>query len=191
MEETVKSQAEASRWVYDYSDMLYRYALQRVRSADTAKDLVQDTFLSAWRNYDKYRGEASVKSWLFVILKSKLIDYYRRVAGNVTGTLVTDDAGEAQFFNRSDHWLRGAMPAAWRTDEESSLEKAEFYSVLDGCKRKLKDVQNAVFTMKYMEDLDSDEICKVLDLSPSNYWVLLHRAKLQLRACLEMNWFMR
>ncbi len=191
MEETVKSQAEASQWVYDYSDMLYRYALQRVRSADTAKDLVQDTFLSAWRNYGNYRGDASVKSWLFVILKSKLIDYYRRIAGNVTGTLVTDDAGEVQFFNRSDHWLRGAMPATWRVDEESSLEKAEFYSVLDGCKRKLKDVQNAVFTMKYMEDLDSDEICKVLDLSPSNYWVLLHRAKLQLRACLEMNWFMR
>ncbi len=61
MEETVKSQAEASQWVYDYSDMLYRYALQRVRSADTAKDLVQDTFLSAWRNYGNYRGDASVK----------------------------------------------------------------------------------------------------------------------------------
>jgi len=191
MEETVKSQAEASQWVYDYSDMLYRYALQRVRSAETAKDLVQDTFLSAWRNYEGYRGEASVKSWLFVILKRKLIDYYRRVAGTVTEALDVDDAGEARFFNRSDHWLRSALPAVWREDEESSLEKSEFYAVLDGCKRKLKEVQSAVFTMKYMEDLDSDEICKVLDLSPSNYWVLLHRAKVQLRACLEMNWFMR
>ncbi len=83
------------------------------------------------------------------------------------------------------------MPATWRVDEESSLEKAGIYSVLDGCKRKLKDVQNAVFTMKYMEDLDSDEICKVLDLSPSNYGCCCIVLKLQLRACLEMNWFMR
>lgn len=191
MEQAGKSQAEASQWVHEYSDMLYRYAVQRVRSADTAKDLVQDTFLSAWRNYEGYRGEASVKSWLFVILKRKLIDHYRRAAGRLTEELVTDGTDDAAFFDGSDHWTKEASPAAWRTDDESGLEKSEFYSILDGCKRKLKEIQNAVFTMKYMDDLDSEEICKVLGVSPSNYWVLLHRAKVQLRACLEMNWFSR
>ena len=70
------SQLDAAKWVSDYGDMLYRYALPRVNDEDTAKDLVQETFLAAWRNYENFKGEISEKNWLYNILKNKIIDHY-------------------------------------------------------------------------------------------------------------------
>ena len=79
-------------------------------------------------------------------------------------------------------------PGEWGIDYQDKLETNEFYSVLNECKKKLQDLQQSVFSMKYLEELESVEICKALGISSSNYWVLIHRAKLQLRACLEKNW---
>jgi RNA polymerase sigma-70 factor (ECF subfamily) len=82
-------------------------------------------------------------------------------------------------------------PKEWGIDYNNSIESKEFFEVLEKCKSKLKEMQNAVFTMKYMEGMESEEICKALNITPSNYWVLLHRAKVQLRGCLEKNWFIQ
>jgi RNA polymerase sigma-70 factor (ECF subfamily) len=78
---------------------------------------------------------------------------------------------------------------AWGVDYNTVIEQKEFYSILELCKSKLKAVQNAVFSMKYLDGIESEEICKELNITSSNYWVLIHRAKLQLRTCLEKNWF--
>ncbi len=174
-------------WVDMFSDQLYAYTKARVQSEETARDIVQDTFLSAWKNRESYRGEASEKSWLYTICKNKITDHYRRAVRSLEEAGFNDYG--AEYFNENGHWLADAMPKQWQADSASSdVETKEFYKVLDDCKNRLKELQKAVFVMKYLDDMDSDEICKELQITPSNYWVLMHRAKLQLRQCLEHNW---
>jgi len=182
-------QLDAKKWVNNYGDMLYRYALPRVNDGEVAKDLVQDTFLAAWRNYHNFKGEISEKNWLFTILKNKIIDHFRKASTRLTDSL-PETAGDDSYFDEAAHWKESASPREWN-DSDGLVTKKEFYEVLRNCKNKLKQVQDTVFTMKYLEGLDSEEICKVLNLTTSNYWVLIHRAKLQLRACLEKNWFVK
>ncbi|HRH60069.1 MAG TPA: sigma-70 family RNA polymerase sigma factor [Chitinophagaceae bacterium] len=184
------TQLNAELWVNNYSDMLYRYALPRVNDSEIAKDLVQDTFLAAWRNYDNFKGEISEKNWLFTILKNKIIDHFRKASTRLTDNLPTI-ADEEAYFDDAEHWTAAAAPQQWGNDFSETISRKEFYEVLGKCRRKLKDIQAAVFSMKYLEGLDSDEICKELNLTPSNFWVLMHRAKLNLRACLEKNWFLK
>jgi RNA polymerase sigma-70 factor (ECF subfamily) len=182
------AQLDAEKWVNNYSDMLYRFALPRVNDADLAKDLVQDTFLAAWRNVANFKGEISEKNWLFTILKNKIIDHYRKASTRLTESF-SDKAGEDDFFDEDNHWSANAYPKDWKAAEPKNIERKEFYVVLESCRKKLRELQAAVFSMKYLDDLESEEICKALGITPSNYWVLLHRAKLQLRSCLEKNWF--
>ncbi len=180
----------AQKWVDDYSDMLFRFALPRVNDKEIAKDLVQDTFLAAWRNHDNYKGEISEKNWLFTILKNKIIDHYRRASTRLTEKFPgTSESGA--YFDDADHWTNIAGPQDWGVDYNKNIEIKEFYKILEACKKKLKDIQSTVFSMKYLDGFESEEICKELNISPSNYWVLIHRAKLQLRACLEKNWFIK
>ncbi len=181
--------AQAEKWVHDYSNMLYRYALPRVNDKEIAKDLVQETFLAAWRNIDNYKGEASEKNWLFTILKNKIIDHYRKASTRLTDRI--EDTTEDAAFAEDGHWTQQAAPNEWGIDYSTPLESKEFYGVLDKCKSKLKEIQSMVFTMKYLDGYESDIICKELNITPSNYWVLLHRAKVQLRGCLEKNWFLK
>jgi len=172
------------KWVDNYADALYAYTLARVNDMQLAEDIVQNTFLSAWKGRDTFRGQASEKNWLYAILKNKIVDHFRKQS---TGSL-TLDAGEEGPYFEDGHWTEAAAPKAWGQHTEQPVETKEFYSVLERCKQKLKDIQQAVFVMKYMEDAEAEEICKVLNITSSNYWVLIHRAKLQLRKCLEKNW---
>lgn len=183
-------QLNAQKWVAEYGDMLYRYAVPRVNDSDLAKDLVQDTFLAAWRNAENYKGEASEKNWLFTILKNKIIDHYRKASTRLTDNLPESERGD-DFFDDNGHWVAEGAPKEWGIDYNSKIEKKEFYNILEKCKSRLKDIQNTVFSMKYLDGEDSEEICKALNITPSNYWVLLHRAKVQLRGCLEKNWFVQ
>ena len=183
-------QLEASRWVNDYGDSLYRYALPRVNDSEVAKDLVQDTFLAAWRNIENYKGQISEKNWLFTILKNKIIDHYRKSSTRLTDRL-PEQAKDDPYFDNADHWTEAAEPSDWGIDYNALIEKKEFYGILQQCKKKLKELQDIAFSMKYLDGYDSEEICKELNISASNFWVLIHRAKVQLRACLEKNWFSR
>lgn len=180
------NQHEVTAWVNDYSDILYGYVVQRVSDTDTAKDLLQETFLAAWRNVDKYNGDASVKTWLFTIPKNKIIDHYRKISTMHTEELANGDNGnDSYYFDSTCHWTEETYPSEWGN---LPLESKEFYAILNKRIKKLKEVQAAVFTMKYFDDMESEEICKVLNITSSNYWVLVHRAKVQLRAYLEVNW---
>lgn len=182
----VKKQYDVTQWVNDYSDALFGHALQRVRDREAAADLVQETFLAAWRSVDSYNGSASVKTWLFTILKNKIIDHYRKAATLQTAAIREDSS---PFFDGADHWKDGLCPQDWGANPDSRLNTKEFYAVFDSCKGKLKSLYSAVFSMKYLEDFQSEEICSLLNITASNYWVIIHRAKTQLRACLETNWF--
>lgn len=188
-ETSTKHILEPEQWVERYADMLYRFTLLRVSDKEVAEDLVQETFLSAWKAREGYKGEASEKNWLFTINRNKIIDHYRK-ASKILAVHGFDDYEEL-FFNEKEggHWHDERKPKDWGVQYTDTVETKDFYKVLNECKDKLKELQQAVFVLKYFDDLDSDVICKLLDITSSNYWVLMHRAKLQLRECIQHNWF--
>jgi RNA polymerase sigma-70 factor (ECF subfamily) len=178
----------ASEWVNTYSNQLLGFAISRVKDERLAKDLVQETFISAWKNIEQYNGEASVKTWLTTILKNKIIDHYRKAATRLTDSFDGHGADRDIFFDDADHWTKAQYPQEFSINSNSSVEKKEFYAILATCRKKLKAIQDAVFSLKYLDGMDSETICKELNISPSNYWVLIHRAKVQLRGCIETKW---
>lgn len=184
MEKLIVTESEFRKWVEDHSDLLFQYANKRLWDLELSRDVVQETFLAAWRNRDSYRREVSLKNWLFLILRSKIIDHFRKAKVN---TIFSDDDVDI-FFDSENHWRKGMYPATMDVNFQSDLEKKDFLNIFHSCGKKLKQIQHTVFVMKYVDELDSGEICKLMGLTSSNYWVLIHRAKVQLRACLEKNW---
>lgn len=182
---TISKEKVFKDWVHDYSDMLFNHALLRGFDHDNSRDLVQDTFYSAWKNMDGFEGKASVKNWLFVILKNKITDQFRKNV-HTKKTLHEKD----YQFDDAGHWAKGFYPKELTVDPEDSSSQTEFHQILEGCSAKLNAIQKSVFFMKYMDDLTSDDICTQLSITSTNYWTTLHRAKVQLRACLEKNWFL-
>lgn len=188
---------DPQQWLTRFGDELYRFALGRVSDTTAAEELVQETLVSALEALDSFRGQASERTWLFVILKRKIIDHYRRLARSpfVPLDLAPDQAPEAEFFRPADgHWREEQNPSPWALggDEgrgDVALEQQEFQQILQGCQQRLPAQQLAVFVLRFVEELPADEIRQELGLSAANYWVIVHRAKLQLRRCLEKNWF--
>ncbi len=176
-------------WIVLYGDLLFKHAKARVQDAAVAEDLVQDTFLSALKHWEGFREESTVKTWLFSILKNKILNYYRKAARELLiSGLTLENLPENPYFTPVGKWNVKQSPKAGRSENLTELEAKEFYKVLLSCREKLQELQNAVFTMKYLDDLNSQEICKELEISVSYYWTLMHRAKLQLRKCMELNW---
>jgi RNA polymerase sigma-70 factor (TIGR02943 family) len=177
-----------AEWPARFGDELYRFALSRVSNAEAAEELVQETFLSALANLATFRAEASERTWLFVILRRKIIDHYRREARAKQVSLdELADGGptEADFFNlETGHWADAQMPASW-LNADAALEQQELHDAIQRCQERLPAQQGAVFAMRFVEELSAEEICQELGLTASNYWVLVHRAKLQLRRCLQ------
>ena len=177
-----------AQWPDRYGDELYRFALSRVSDADAAEELVQESFLSALNGLATFRAEASERTWLFVILRRKIIDYYRRQARATHVGLdeISDDGpSEGDFFApHNGHWTAQQAPTSW-LNADAALEQQELHEILQRCQARLPARQGAVFAMRFVEELSAEEICQALGLSPANYWVIVHRAKLQLRRCLE------
>ena len=185
------------QWPARFGNELYGFALGRVADAATAEELVQETFVSALEALGSFRGQASERTWLFVILKRKIIDHYRRQARSpfLPLALGPDQAPEAEFFRPADgHWHDGQGPQPWNTAADDprpdqALEQQELQQVLRACQQHLTPQQQAVFALRFVEELPAETICQELRITPSNYWVIVHRAKLYLRRCLEKNWF--
>ena len=173
------------KWVDNYGDELYRYTLVRVKDNGFAEDIVQETFLSAWRSRETYNGISSEKNWLYAICKNKIIDHFRKQSSSSS---IVVGKEEEMYFDNNEHWKTKDSPKDWNINYDKKVEGKEFYVVLENCKKKLKDIQQQVFVLKYMEDLDTTEICETLKITQTNYWVLIHRCKLHLRSCMQKNW---
>lgn len=191
-----KAQLNTGEWVKLYGDYLYNYTVYRINNEEEAQDLVQDTFLSALKNKDQFRGDASEKTWLVTILKRKIIDFYRKKSTQSIQQSIESEklaAGYNDFFeeegNHEGHWSNDARPANWIVNPQQVIETREFYQALNKCLDALPEKWCSVFKMKNMEDLETEAICKELNLSSSNYWIIMHRTKLQLRKCIELGWF--
>ena len=179
---------EPRQWLARYGDELYRYALARVADAHGAEELVQATLLKALTALGRFRGEASERTWLFAILKRQVLDYYRQRARRPEvplAELAPDGPTEADFFEASNgHWRAAQAPASWHT-ADGPLEQQELQAALQRCQERLPPQHGAVFVLRFIEERPAEEICRELSLSAANYWVIVHRAKLQLRRCLE------
>jgi len=99
---------------------------------------------------------------------------------------------EQEYFNTDGdmegHWSEWARPTMWTTSASRNIETKEFNNLLNKCMSLLPEKWASVFRLKFMEDEETENICKEMNLTPSNYWVIMHRAKLQLRKCMEVNW---
>ena len=158
-----------------------------------AKDLVQETFLAAIRGGAAFAGRSSERSWLFGILRNKLVDHYRRQSREIAITDLESPLPEEQgAFGTSgpgkDGWVMKLAPKAWDTPETSLVTK-EFQEVLKTCLSRLPDKVAQVFLLREIDGVSSEQICKDLAVSPNNLWVMLHRARMGLRRCLEVHWF--
>lgn len=180
-------------WLDRHGDSLFRYAVARVRDTAVAEDMVQETLLAALQSYQRFEGGSSERTWLIGILKHKIIDYYRRVSREqqVDENDPMDAEVSALFYDHNRHWIEELGPREWGAGPLGHVERAEFRTVLQRCLSELPPRSSSAFTLREMEEMKSDEICKVLQVSATNLWVLLHRARAHLRVCLEKSWFAR
>jgi RNA polymerase sigma-70 factor (ECF subfamily) len=172
---------EPERWVERHGDVLYRYALMRIRSPDAAAELLQETFVEALRSRETYSGRASERTWLFGIMKHKLLDRYRRERGILVDRSKVRRSGAADEGATIDHRL-------WTGDPARSVEQSEFWEVLSRCLGRLPERLSQAFILREIEEMDARTICELLDVTPASLWARLHRARLVLRECLERNW---
>lgn len=183
-------------WVDEHGDCLFRFALMRLRDESLAEDMVQETLLAAFQSLKSYGGKSSERTWLIGILKHKIIDYYRKNSKLMQPADEDMDlTGVNKFFERDDewngHWQVKLRPVEITETPEQVLERAEFWEVMQNCLSGLPVRVASVFTLREMDGLTSEEICEVLSLSANNFWVIMHRARMQLRRCVEIKWFKR
>jgi len=182
-------------WVELYGDFLYNYAISRVNSSETAFDLVQDTFLAGLSAKGSFEGRSSVKTWLISILKRKIIDYYRKnyrsKEDNILDKNFSEGKEDLPFYSDGEMqgaWRADRTPQDWNIAADKALENDELREIIARCVQALPEKWESVFTLRVIEELASEEVCKELGITASNLWVILHRAKLQLRDCVEKNW---
>jgi RNA polymerase sigma-70 factor (TIGR02943 family) len=166
---------------------LLRFARAQLRNDAWAEDAVGDTLLAALAKPQAFAGQSQLKTWLIGILKHKLVDQIRRHAREVSATTDDDEQDiDGLLFDEGGAWREA--PAEWG-DPEVTLRRTEFFQVLEICVEQLPGVQGRIFMMREWLELDTAEICKELGITPTNSWVLLHRARLRLQTCLQERWF--
>jgi RNA polymerase sigma-70 factor (ECF subfamily) len=171
-----------------FGNYLYNFAIGRLRNHQNAENVVQETFLAALHSQDRFSGESSERTWLTSILKHKIVDFMRKsYRERPVSELQDPELGIDQFFDQTNRHKK--LPSKWLPDPDKLLENKEFWEVFRDCMDKLPSLINDAFSLKEIEQMGSTEICKILNITLANYWVLLHRARLQLRQCLEGNWF--
>ena len=177
--------SDPSQWVDAHGDALYRYALPRVRDAATADDLVQETFLAALSARGTFAGRASDRTWFVAILRRKIVDHLRAV--DRRGARETSGGEAEEMFDKAGRW--SAMPRGWPKDPKAVLLDREFWDVFQECVSQMPAALAQTFVLREVNRASSDDLCKILSISPSNLWTRLHRARLLLRRCLESHWF--
>ena len=175
------------RCFIEYGDYLFRYALSRLRDANSAEEVVQETFLAAIRNVDQYRGTGAQRGWLLGILKRKIIDFVRLRAKHSRATGYENADPTVQLFDENGNWRSGALPFS---DGEMAFEAKELLVVVRSCLKTLPQGQADVFVLSVMEEMDSKDVCSELGISQANLWVRLHRARLGLAKCVGAKWLM-
>lgn len=169
---------------------LMRFARLQLRNDVWAEDAVSETMLAAIAKPQSFSGQSQLKTWLVGILKHKVVDALRANlrevnASDLQGDRESDEL-DAIGFKADGHFAE--RPASWGNPDQD-LGQKQFMDIMEACVSKLPPVQGRLFLMREWLELDADEVCKKLDITATNLYVQLHRARLRLRECLELNWF--
>ncbi len=189
----INSQIEnPENWVDQYGDFLYRFTLSRIKDPSLAEDLVQETFLAALKARKNFQGRSTTRTWLIAILKHKIVDHIRKQVREQTSdklesmsNATVNDPVDTSFNDEGDWRIR---PSKWAIDPVKLYDQKEFLDVLYNCLGELPERQAEAFMMREIDGFSTEEICKVLNISATNSWVMLYRARMWLRRCLEDNW---
>ncbi len=174
------------QWVEEYTSALYSRALYKVSNSELAEDLVQDTFMVASEKVSDFNWMSSPKTWLFSILNNKIVDHYRK---KINKTTSLDNDYEYNHFDEDGKWLSSKSSILWNDKDSNLLDDEEFNLILARCMSALPEKWSFSMKLKYLTDKSGEEICQELGITSSNYWQIVRRAKLQLRDCINENWF--
>ena len=178
----------------DLRAQMLKFAIVKLGDASLAEDTVQEALIGAFKNIGTFGGRAALKTWVFAILKNKCADALRRkkrpTEANDLLRLDEEDADLGELFDVNGVWRRDERPTAWGSPEVAAREK-DFWQVFEACLEHLPGQQAKVFMCREFVGMDSQEICDVVGISSSNLHVMLYRARLRLRECLENNWFLQ
>ncbi len=167
---------------------MLKFTVLQLSSFEQAEDVVQEALISALQHIDSFSGRSAFKTWVFAILKNKIIDLIRKESRLVRmSELFSDQESELSIdglFDAMGYWYKDKVPQAWKTPEEM-MEQQDFWIIFDACLNHLPAKYAQVFMLREMIELSSEEICEKLDLTLSNLNVLMYRSRLKLRACLE------
>ena len=181
--------SSAENWLNEYGDILYRYALIRVRSEPTAEDLVQETLLSGLQAYENFSGKSTVRTWLIGILKHKIIDHFRKNRHEIASLNDAETAEDvlAYQFDNQGSWKINLVE--WATPEKS-INNAQFWEVFNSCVSRLPKRMADLLFLRTIDGLATEECCDLLGFDSDNQlWVTLSRTRVKLRQCLDMHWF--
>lgn len=182
----ISHEINPNKWIDLYSDYLFNYTVTRVSDREIAQDLVQDTFFAGLKSMKNFKGEASERTWLVSILKRKIIDHYRKINSNKGKAEVRMNYSDDE--NEGD-WLEERVADPFDKTAEDTLENEELSDAIHNCLDKLPQKQAKIFKMKTILNYETEVICKELNITASNLWVIIHRARTSMASCLEQNWF--
>jgi RNA polymerase sigma-70 factor (ECF subfamily) len=188
-----KIMSDPENWVDNYADYLYGFALTRLRENRLAEDMVQETFLAALKSRHSFAGQSSEKTWLVGILKNKIIDHFRKSQREISAEEIEaiqnyDDPDFETAGIKTGQWLSEKRPADWMIDPSNPAETGEFWKFLKYCLSQAPKQIADIFVLREIDGLENKEICNKIGINPTNLRVMLHRARKQLRRCLEVNW---
>jgi RNA polymerase sigma-70 factor, ECF subfamily len=167
---------------------LFRFAMAQLRDETHAEDCVQETLSAAIQNAERFAGDSSVRTWLIGILKHKILDHFRKTSRERTVSLEDETSLDDldALFQANGHYIEA--PASWANPEQA-LSQREFFEILETCMDRLPTNTALVFRMREILGVEIEEICRELSITANNCWVLLYRARMSLRGCLEQRWF--
>jgi len=181
-----KHEIHPDKWIDLYADYLFNYTVTRVSDREIAQDLVQDTFFAGLKSMKNFKGEASERTWLISILKRKIIDHYRKINSNKGKAEVRIQYNDAET---EGDWLEERVADPFDKTAEDSMENSELGNAIHNCLSKLPKKQSEVFKMKTILNYETEVICNELNITASNLWVIIHRARTAMADCLKENWF--
>ncbi|MDH3354661.1 MAG: sigma-70 family RNA polymerase sigma factor [Chromatiales bacterium] len=169
---------------------MLRFATLQLRDSTSAEDAVQEALSAAFVAKDKFEGRAKVRSWVFSILRNKIIDIIRERARHPSQSLTQEDGSEDELnelFDENGRWRKDVQPSSWGQPEET-YSNDQFMKIFEICLKTMKEKVARVFMMREFLGLETSDICTELNISESNCWVILHRGRSRLRLCLENGW---
>ena len=176
------------QWVELYGDYLYGFAMSRLRDPEAANDCVQDTLLAGIKALKSFDGSRDIKFWLRGIMRNKIVDQIRKSVREHKIDIESEDEELLESFWFKYSGIATTNPDPWEFNPRKHYDNGEFWQVFDECIQKVKDPARQAFVLRVLEDQTTEEVCKVMEITPNYLWVLLHRARSQLKNLLEERW---